>query len=167
MGLRTEVQATLMNAGLGLKVPRAAAADAVGPTALYTIAGGLVLVTNLIGLVTTLRAGALATQVFSHTIGPTVLCVATNCIASPVGTIVSVSGNVLDNLAVSVPVGGVSSPIQGSMVGSQNVGAPVQQYGMIMDVGNITTTITVVTGGATRYVLFYIPIDDGATVVAV
>ncbi len=170
MSLSAMIKAIYSNRGvsgvLGTNVVRAAAADVVGPTAIFTIAGGLVLITSLIGVVTVLRAGALATTLFTHSIGPTNLNVATNTIASPVGTVLAVTGNVLDNLVVSVPVGGVSNPLQGAMFGSQNPGNPTQQPGMIMDAGNIRVTISVVTAGSTRYFLSYVPIDAGATVVA-
>jgi len=166
MGLRTEVQALLQNAGTGLKVNRAAALDAVGPTTIFTITNGFVLVTGLVGVVTVLRAGALATTLFTHSIGPTNLCVATNTIASPVGTVLGLTGNVLDNLVVSVGTGVLNTapPLQGTMMGSANPGAPTQQFGLIMGLGTIRVTISVVTAGQTRYILTYIPLDAGAVV---
>ncbi|MDD5539119.1 MAG: hypothetical protein PHG61_00300 [Candidatus Marinimicrobia bacterium] len=149
-----------------MNVARATAADAVGPTNIFTIAGGYVQVTALFGVVTILRAGALATTIFNHSVGPTPLCVATPTIASPVGTIIALTGNVLDPAVISVPVAGVSNPVQGTMMGSQNPGNPTQQIGMIMGTGTITVTISVVTAGATRYFLSYVPLDIGASVVA-
>jgi len=164
-GLKQLVEATYLQAGLGIRVNRAPAADAVGPTNIFTIAGGLVLVTSLVAVVTTLRAGALATTLFSHSTGPTALCLATNTIASPVGTTITLSGDFGEQLIVGVGTGVANTfpPIQGGMKGS---GAGEQMFGVIMGVGTITTTISVVTAGATRYRLSYIPIDEGATVAA-
>ena len=166
MGLKTIIQSIHQNAGTGLKVYRAAAVDAVGPTTIFTITGGLVLVTGLIGVVTVLRAGALATTLFTHSVGPTNLCVATNTIASPVGTVIGLTGNVLDNLVVSVGTGVLNTapPLQGTMMGSANPGGPTQQFGMIMGLGTIRVTISVVTAGQTRYILTYIPIDMAGVV---
>jgi hypothetical protein len=170
MSLAAMIKAMYANRGvsgvLGTNVVRAAAVDAVGPTAIFTIAGGYVLITGLWGVVTVIRAGALATTVFSHSVGPTNLCVAAATPAAPVGTIMAVTGNILDALVVTVPVAGVSPPVQGTMQGSQNPGNPIQQMGLIMGIGNITTTISVVTGGQTRYFLSYVPMDANATVVA-
>ncbi len=171
MSLAAMIKAIYSNRGvsgvLGTNVVRAAAADAVGPTNLFTIAGGYVLITALWGVVTVLRAGALATTLFTHTVGPTNLNVATATIASPVGALLAVTGNILDGLVVSVPVAGVSNPVQGTMQGSQNPGNPTQQMGLIMGIGSIAVTISVVTAGSTRYFLSYVPMDAGATVIAV
>jgi hypothetical protein len=164
MGLKSLVQRTYIQGGTGLRVNRAAAADAVGPTAIFTITGGLVLLTGLIGVVTTLRAGALATTVFSHSTGPTALCVATATIASPVGTAMTITGDPADPLIVVVgtAVANTFPPLQGGMNGSGAGG--ISQFGLILGVGTITTTISVVTAGATRYICSYIPLDDGAAI---
>lgn len=156
-------KATYLQAGLGIRVNRAAAADLVGPTAIFTIAGGLVLVTSLVAVVTVLRAGALATTLFSHSTGATALCLATATIASPVGTTITLTGDPAEALVIGVGTGVANTfpPIQGGMKGSP---AGINMFGVIMGVGTITTTISVVTAGSTRYRLTYIPIDEGATV---
>ena len=151
-------------AGLGIRRNRAAAADAVGPTTIFTITGGLVIGTSLVAVFTALPAGALATTLYTHSVGPTNLNVATPTVAAPAGTIISVTGNPLDTLIVSGVVAGVGTPVQGSMMGSQNPGNPYQQFGMIMAQGTIRVTISVVTAGSTRYIITYIPLDDAAII---
>lgn len=165
MSLRGIGEKTYMNGGTGIRVNRAAAVDAVGPTVIFTITGGLVLVTGLVGVVTTLRAGgAGVTTVFSHSTGPTNLCLATITGLAAVGTTLTVTGDPADALIIGVGTGVANTfpPIQGGMKGSAVGG--IQQFGLLCGVGTITTTISVVTAGATRYILTYIPQDDGAAV---
>jgi hypothetical protein len=161
------IKASYLNAGLGIHVERVLAADAVGPTNIFTIAGGLVLITGLYGVVTTLRAGgAGVTTVFSHSTGPTTLCLATITGLAAVGTTLALTGDPADALIIGVGTGVANTfpPIQGGMKGSGAGG--ISQFGLVCGVGTITTTISVVTAGATRYALTYIPIDSQATVQA-
>jgi len=163
MGLPQIVQAAYNQAGLGIRVNRAAAADAVGPTNIFTVAGGPVLVTSLIGVVTVARTGgAGVTQVFTHT--AVNLCVATITGLATVGTVVALTGDPADPLAIGVgtAVANTFAPVQGSMKGSATSG--IQQFGVLIGLGSITTTITVVTAGSTRYILTYIPMDDASIV---
>lgn len=161
MGIPAIVQRTYLQAGTGIRVNRVAVADVAGWVTKFTITGGLVLVTGLVGMVTVLRAGALATTQFRHSIIPTVLNVATATVALPLGAIFTITGNPLDNLVIGAVLG---TPIQGGMMGSANPGAPIQQFGMIMPVGLIQVNVTVVTAGSTRYICTYIPLDDGAAI---
>lgn len=166
-GLKQLVEATYLQAGLGIRVNRPAANDAVGPTNLFTIAGGLVLVTGLTGVVTVVRTGgAGATQLFSHSTGATALCLATITGLATVGTTMVITGDPADAMVIGVGTGVANTfpPIQGGMKGSGAGG--IQQFGLVCGVGTITTTISIVTTGATRYRLSYIPIDEGATVQA-
>lgn len=165
MSLRGIAEKTYMNGGTGIRVNRAAAVDAVGPTVIFTITGGIVLITGLIGVVTTLRAGgAGVTTVFSHSTGPTNLCLATITGLAAVGTTFTITGDPADALVIGVGTGVANTfpPIQGGMNGSAAGG--IQQFGLLFGVGTITTTISVVTAGATRYILTYIAQDDGAAV---
>jgi hypothetical protein len=57
MSITQLIKGAYLDAGLGIKVPRASATDAVGPTTLFTVANGLVLMTGLYGIVTTVRTG--------------------------------------------------------------------------------------------------------------
>jgi hypothetical protein len=162
MSLTQQIKGTYFNAGTGIRLNRAAAADAVGPTNLFTISGGLILLTGLYGVVTILRAGALATQVFTHT--ATALCVATPMISATVGTVITITGDVADLAIIGIGTGVANTvaPLQGGLKGSALGGT--QMFGMILGVGSITTTISVVTAGATRYILTYIPLDNTSSV---
>ena len=165
MSLKALIQAIYRQGGTGIKVNRAAANDAVGPTAIFTITGGLVLVTGLTGTVTVVRTGgAGVTQLFSHSTGPTALCVAGITGLATVGTTITITGDQADPLIIGVGTGVANTfpPIQGGMKGSGAGG--VSQFGLICGVGTITTTISIATTGATRYCLTYIPLDDGAAV---
>jgi hypothetical protein len=164
MSLSSLIKRSYLNAGLGIIVPRVTAADAVGPTALFTIAGGLVLITSLVGVVTVVRTGGAAvTQLFSHSTGATALCTATITGLATVGTTITVTGDPGEPLVIGVGTGVANTfpPIQGGMKGS---GAGINQFGLICGVGTITTTISIATTGSTRYILSYIPIDDTAIV---
>lgn len=169
MGLKTEIQAALQNAGTGLKVYRAAAADIVAATTIFTITGGFVLVTGLVGIVTVIRSGgAGATMSLTHTVGPTALHTPNAAVTgnATVGTIFTLTGVPGDALVVSVGTGVLNTapPIQGPMMGGALLG--VQQFGMIMSIGNIQVAHSAIGGapGSTRYILTYIPLDMGAVV---
>jgi hypothetical protein len=166
MGLASRIKASYFDAGLGIRVPRVIAADAVGPTNLFTVAGGYIILTGLYGIVTAARTGgAGATQVFTHT--ATNLCIAGITGLATVGTVVTITGDPADALIIGVGTGVANTvaPLQGGIKGS-GVGG-MNMFGLILGVGSITTTISIVTTGATRYVISYIPIDDTARVRAV
>jgi hypothetical protein len=165
MGPKAVIERVYQQGGTGIRVNRAPAADAVGPTAIFTITGGLVLVTNLLGVVTVARTGGAAvTTVFSHSTGPTNLCLPTITGLATVGTTFTLTGAFGDALVIGVgtTVANTFPPIQGGMMGSGLGG--IQEFGVIMGVGTITTTISVVTAGSTRYIITYIPLDDAAAV---
>lgn len=165
MSYSKEIKSIYLNGNLGIKVPRVAAADVAGWVPIYAIVGGLVQITGLYAVVTVLHAGAACQIQFRHSVGGTVFNVLTNAIASPVGTIVSITGDPADGAIVSVGTGVLDTAphLQGGMKGS---GGGVQQMGRVCGVGTIDVDWTVVTAGSTRYVLTYIPIDDTARVYA-
>jgi hypothetical protein len=163
MGLASLIKRAYINGAQGIKVTRAAANDAVGPTTLFTVAGGYILLTGLYGFVTTVRTGgAGATQLFTHT--ATALCVAGITGLATVGTAITITGDPADPLVIGVGTGVANTvaPLQGGNKGSGAGGQ--NMFGLILGVGVLTTTISIVTTGATRYVLTYIPIDDVALV---
>jgi hypothetical protein len=161
MGLKTLANRTYLQAGTGIRVNRVTANDAVGPTTLFTVTGGPVLLTGLYGVVTTVRTGgAGATQVFTHT--AVNLCIATITGLATVGTIISITGDPGDPLIIGVGTGVANTfaPIQGGLNGSATTG--VQMFGIVLGVGVLTTTISIATTGATKYIATYIPLDDAS-----
>ncbi len=168
MSISAMIKAIYANVGrsgsLGTNVYRAAAADPQNvQQTLFTVAGGLVLVTGFYGVRTVIQAGGASTIQFRFSVGPTVLdSGATVITADAVGTIYSITGNVNDPALQGI----AGLPIFGSMMGSQTVGS-VQQKGIVLPAGNIQVIMTAAAGtGSTRYVLSYIPIDIAANVVA-
>jgi len=168
MGMRTEIQSILQNAGTGLKVHRAAAPDIVAATTIFTITGGFVLVTGLVGVVTVIRSGGgAATQALTFSVGPTALHTPALAVTgnATVGTVFTITGDPGDALVVGVGTGVLNTapPIQGGMKGSALAG--IQQFGMIMGVGLIQVAHSAIGAtGSTRYMLSYIPLDMGAVV---
>jgi len=168
MGLRTEIQAILQNAGKGLKVYRPAVPDVVAATTKFTITGGLVLVTGLVGIVTVIRSGgAGATMALTFSVGPTALHTPALAVTgnATVGTVFTITGDPADALVVGVGTGVLNTapPIQGGLQGSALSG--IQQFGMIMGVGLIQVAHSAIGAtGSTRYILTYIPLDAGAVV---
>jgi len=144
------------NSQLGKKVTRAAADVFDGATtALFTVSTGRVLMTHLEGEVTgaAIDAGASNLKFVSN---PTVgtdrdLCAVRDINADELGTIFTITGSVAD--AVS---GGSGGGAQGMTI-----------RGVVVPEGTIdvNTTADVGTGGAQgKFELWYIPLDDGATV---
>ena len=158
--------------GLGLRVNRGAAVDiAPGPTNIFTIAGGRIILTGLYGIVTIIRSGgAPATMALAFSVGPTALHAPALAITgnATVGTIFDITGDPADALIVGVGTGvaETSPPIQAGMHGSATAG--IQQPGLVLGAGSITVAHSAVGAtGTTRYVLTYIPLDAAVTVLAV
>jgi hypothetical protein len=154
-------QRTYQQGGLGIRVNRVAAADPQAAwQTIFTVTGGLVLVTGLVGVRTVIQAGGASNMQFRHSVGTTVLCVAAAITGNAVSTIYTVTGNPLDALVI----GAAGVPIQGGMMGSQ-AGASIQQFGIIVMAGNIQVTMTAAAGtGSTKYILTYIPLEDASSV---
>lgn len=144
----------------GTPVHRAAAADPQNVwLPLFTVAGGLVFVTSLIGVRTVIQAGGASNMQFRHSVGPTTISAVLAITADAVGTIYTITGVFAD--AVQRGLAGV--PIPGGLLG----GTGDSVNGIIMGAGTIDVTMTAAAGtGSTRYICHYIPIDPGATVVA-
>jgi len=156
---------------LGLRVDRAAAADIVVATNIFTIAGGHILLTGLWGAVTIIRSGgAGATMSVAWSVGPTALHTPAAAVTgnATVGTVFTCTGDAADPLIIGVGTGvaNTAPPIQGGLAGSGAFG--VQQFGVTLGAGSITVAHSAIGAtGTTRYWLTYIPLNDGVTVVAV
>ncbi len=133
----------------GLRVDRAAAVlPATGNQTLFTVTGGRVLITGLVGEFT-VAASATATNLKLTAVGPnaqtTDICADAAVASSAVGTLYSPAA-----------------------IGSAGqVGAGVTQNNeVIVNTGSIRATTSATNTGQMRWTLTYIPLDDGATVAA-
>lgn len=150
---------------MGVRVQTAAiTCPASTSTAIFTVAGGRVIVTSLIGEVTT----AIQNQScnFNITFDPTGagavgdVCAATQAQADAVGTFYSVTG---------VQAGLLSAQTAGGSEVPTHVLAPVgapQGLGFMVPAGSMLWKTSATNTGAVQWTLTYIPLDDGASVVA-
>lgn len=154
---------------LGIRVNRSAAADANGATDIFTIAGGMILLTSLFGVRTVIQGGGASNINFNFDVGPTDLCIATATTATDaVGTTYSLAGDLTDALIIGAGTGVANTVVPTEPA---KLVATSLQYGSIplflLGVGNITVTFSAAAPtGSTRYVMTYIPLDDAVTVVA-
>ncbi|MGD2042041.1 MAG: hypothetical protein PVJ28_00205 [Acidimicrobiia bacterium] len=132
-------------------------------SALFTVTGGLVLITSLVGEVTTVQ-GATANSFnlqFTKSGGSAAdISAATVCTSDAVGTLYTITGVAADLLSVQ-QVGG--SEVPNVTFGVSGIGAG---KGIIVPAGSLTLKASGNNTGATTWRLTYIPIDDGAAVVA-
>ncbi len=139
---------------LGEKVERATAAlPQTVAAAIFTVSGGRVWVTSIVGEITTI-IGAVAN--------------ATKLISAPtVGAAVDICATVeMNGAAVGLKYG-----ISGTAAGAAllaNALAPAQANRVLVSAGTINLSCAGSDGGTGRvkWTLHYIPLDDGATVVA-
>lgn len=157
-------EATWTLSGMGLRTPRAAAADPQNVWQnLFTIAGGLIAITGLIGVRTVIQAGGASTMQWRHSVGPTVFDAGTAAITGDaVNTIYVLTGDTTD----PIQVGAAGAAVMGGKVVATST-----TYGaaslFIVGAGTIDVTMTAAAGtGSTRYILLWHPIDAAATVVA-
>lgn len=140
---------------LGIKVDRATATLPQGTAgAIFTIAGGKVLMTSIVGEVTVAIGGANATKLTANptvaTAGDTDLCTAVDIDTCDVGDLLSITGTPGDALLVAH---------KGAV---QTMGP----HGVIMQTGTLDLDCAGSVTGSIKWVLTYVPIDDGATIVA-
>ena len=152
----------------GLRISRPAAVDDQNVTTpIFTIAGGPIMLTGLMSIRTVIQAGGASNLQFSHSVGPTVLHLATTCTGDGVGTVSILAGDAGDALVIGAGTGVANTfaPLDpGRLV------ATSLQYGgepfRILPVGNITVIHTAAAGtGSSRYVMFWIPLDLASTVI--
>lgn len=146
---------------LGIRVQKAAAILPASTTqALFTISGGRVVVTALIGEVTTVFDGTVNS--LSVEADPTVgaaadLAAATVCTSDAAGTLYTVHG-IQAALLGTQKEGGTEVPTHA--VAKTPVGG-----GFVVPAGVIQLKTTATdTTGATKWTLAYVPLDDGASV---
>lgn len=146
---------------LGIRVQKAAAILPASTTqTLFTISGGRVVVTALIGEVTTVFDGTVNS--LSVEADPTVgaaadLAAATVCTSDIAGTLYTVHG-IQAALLGTQKEGGTEVPTHA--VAKTPVGG-----GFVVPAGVIQLKTTATdTTGATKWTLVYVPLDDGASV---
>lgn len=149
LGVRTAV--------LGLKVERATAALPAGTLGnIFTVSGGRVLLTMLVGEVTTvLGAGA-----NTITIG-TAPTVGTGSATALGGSATITTAAVGSHFAATFASG--SAVVVDT---STQSGVLIPTAGILVDAGSVTITTTATVTGSVKWTLTYIPVDDVATVAA-
>lgn len=150
---------------LGVQISRAAAADPQNVwQTIFTVAGGHVLITGIVGIRTVVQAGGASTMQLRHSVGPVVLDAGTLSVAGDgVGCAYYLTGDPAD------PV--VKADLFGAIFLGRIIASATRHSGekglIICGTGNIQVTMTAGAGtGSTGYNLWYIPITTGATVIA-
>jgi hypothetical protein len=137
----------------GSKVDRTAAAlPQTTQAALFTVTGGRVLVTSIVGEVTTvIQTQANATKIVSNpTTGTDVdLCATLDITADQVGCLYGITGLFSD-----------------AMVGANAGAGVVPRNAVVVPVGTIDLSCAASNTGAVKWLLTYIPLDNGASVTA-
>lgn len=136
------------------------------PRDIFTIAGGAVLVTQIVGWVTTLMDATVSTLQLTHSVGNVALSAAIAAIADDaVGTAYTISGDFADLMYKAEAA--VNGAIRGGLRGGLAAGGAGQiiANGILMIPGNIHMVWTGDQDGAIQWTLCYVPITAGATVV--
>ena len=137
----------------GSKVDRTTAAlPQTTQAALFTVTGGRVLVTSIVGEVTTvIQTQANATKIVSNpTTGTDVdLCATLDITADQVGCLYGITGLFSD-----------------AMVGANAGAGVVPRNAVVVPVGTIDLSCAASNTGAVKWSLTYIPLDNGASVAA-
>lgn len=146
---------------LGNKIDRATATLPQTATgSIFTVAGGRVVVTSIVGEVT-VALGATATSLnLVHT--PTVgtvgdLCAATVCTSDSVGTLYSITGVPADLMSAE-KIGGTVVPVD------YNTGLPLRM--LVLPIGAIGLKASASDTGSVKWSITYVAYDNGASVVA-
>lgn len=134
---------------VGLRVDRATATlPATTAAALFTVVGGRVAITQVVGEVTTvIQTQANNTKITGNpTTGTAVdICAVLNISADEVGTLYGVTGIVADAMI------GVNA---GALAGQKN--------NVVVNAGTIDLSCAATNTGSVKWSIFYVPIDDGA-----
>ena len=152
MGVLNETQA-FRKAVLGERVDRATAAlPATAAGALFTVSGGRVMIMSIIGEVTTIiQTQANSTKLTANpTTGTSVdLCSVLNISADEVGCLYGITGTAAT-----------------ALVGANAGAIPGQLQNPVVNTGTIDLNCAATNTGSVKWTLCYVPIDDGAAVVA-
>lgn len=119
---------------------------------IFTIAGGRVLLTALFGEVTTVL-GAVGNMklIATPTTGTAAdMCAVVAAGTKEVGTVFSITGKASDAMVAT----------------SSGFGPGFAYYGILVDIGTINLSLSLSSTGSVKWDLYYVPLDDGATVTA-
>jgi hypothetical protein len=145
--------AAFRKALFGISVARATAAlPQTTQSALFTVATGRVIITSIVGEVTTvIQTQANNTKIVSNpTTGTDVdLCAVLDITADQVGCLYGITGTFAT-----------------AMVGANAGATPVQTNGIVVNVGTIDLSCAASNTGSVKWNVTYVPLDAGATIVA-
>lgn len=150
---------TLRRITYGLAVPRATATlPATAAQNIYTISGGRVLMTGLLGEVTTIIQAQATTVKFTST--PTTGSAVDLTAATGDINALEVGGFI--TLVPALTVTPFAAAIQ-----KQNAGATVLQgLSIVLPIGSLSYTTGATSTGSIKWLMTYIPLDDNASVAA-
>lgn len=148
---------------LGTRVEKTVSNPQTASSNIFTVTGGKVAITSLVGTVSTVQ-GATANS-FNLTYTPSGgsaadISAATVCTSDAVGTYYTITGVAADLLSAQ-KVGGTEVP--------QVTYAPTPTFltgSLVVGSGTMQLKASGSNTGATNWVVTYVPIDDGATLVA-
>jgi len=149
---------------LGKRVTRASATlpqSAAGD--LFTIAGGAVLVTYILGRCTVAMGAVANNTSLQHSVGPTAMCAVLDTANDTVGSLYHMSGDPAEPLRRILAAAGT---MPGGYHGGLAAGAGLIANGILCAVGSIQLLCAANNTGEASWTLFYFPLETGATVVA-
>jgi hypothetical protein len=137
---------------LGMRVDKAANTSPLASADLFTIKGGRVLMTLLVGEVTSqIQAQATTIQFASN---------------PDVGAGINITGNTTDLTGAAAGVQlGITGTAAGQVLKAQAL-APMQAQPVVLSAGKLSVVYGAGSTGAIKYSIWYIPLDDGAYVEA-
>jgi len=149
---------------LGRRVTRATATlPQTAAGSLFTVAGGAVLVTYILGRCTVAMGAVANNTSLQHSVGPTAMCAALNTANDTVGSLYHMSGDPAEPLRRILAAAGV---MPGGYRGGLAAGAGLIAQGFLCAVGDIQILCAANNTGEASWTLFYFPLEAGATVVA-
>lgn len=154
--------------GIGEKVNRAAVAlpAGAGSVNLFIIAGGLCLVTYLIGHVEVGFGAGPGNGNFDHDVFPNDISVLDPVGGLALDTRLIVTGDPAA-AAIQMDPAAINSLLGGMRGGPIAAGAGIIGHGILVLPGIIRFTVSAdLTPGELSAILYYLPIDDGATIVS-
>jgi len=153
--------------GLGTVLTRAPETMTNAGVPIFTITGGCIMVTYIVGEWIGVAMGAGATNLglqFDDGVGAaTAMCAVLAVASDPVGTIYFVSCTPADPLRKLEPA--VALAGQGGMNGGLAAGVGLLARGFICGAGSIERLASAVNAGTVGWTLCYVPLEEGVAVV--